>query len=173
MRLFGLIALLASLTYAAVNLNTATKEELMELPGIGEAKANAIIEYRSKNKFNSIEDIKNIKGIGDKRYEAIKADLTTSGNTDLSNLKTKANNKTKDIKKNSDKIKELKNNKNKEINKENSKNKKEIKDKKVKIKKDINDKVDSLKEQGKMLVITSRIPSKNFYIKRGLGRLII
>jgi competence protein ComEA len=62
---------------AAVNLNTATKDELVALPGIGPAKAQAILDYRSKNgAFKSIEELKDVKGIGAKRYEQIKGDLT-------------------------------------------------------------------------------------------------
>ncbi len=55
-----------------VNINTCTKEELMTLPGIGEVLADRIINYRKDNKFKAIEDIMNVSGIGEKRYEAIK-----------------------------------------------------------------------------------------------------
>lgn len=55
-----------------VDINTADKSELMTLPNIGEKRADAIIEYRQKNKFNKIEDIKNVSGIGDKYFEAMK-----------------------------------------------------------------------------------------------------
>ncbi len=59
-----------------ININTASKEELMSLPNIGDKRADAIIEYRSANKFEKLEDIKNVTGIGDKFYEALK-DLIT------------------------------------------------------------------------------------------------
>jgi len=60
-----------------VSLNSATIEELMTLPGIGESKAKLIIEYRDANKgFKEIEEIKNVKGIGDSIYEKIKNFLT-------------------------------------------------------------------------------------------------
>lgn len=60
-----------------VSLNSATIEELMTLPGIGESKAKLIIEYRSNNKgFKEIEEIKNVKGIGSSIYEKIKDYLT-------------------------------------------------------------------------------------------------
>lgn len=64
-----------SLLFGAVNINTASKEELMTLKGVGEATAEAIIEYRKENKFTKIEDIKNVKGIGDKKFESIKEDI--------------------------------------------------------------------------------------------------
>ena len=60
-----------------VSLNNSSKEELMTLTGIGEKKALDIIEYREKNNgFKNIEDIKNIKGIGDSIFDKIKDRLT-------------------------------------------------------------------------------------------------
>ena len=59
-----------------VNLNTATKEELLTIPNIGESKANLIIEYRNNTPFTKIEDIMNIKGIGSGIFEKIKSYLT-------------------------------------------------------------------------------------------------
>lgn len=59
-----------------VNINTASKEELMTLSGIGESKADAVIKYRSSNKFNSIEDIKNVAGIKDGVFNQIKDQIT-------------------------------------------------------------------------------------------------
>lgn len=56
-----------------VNINTADIDQLMEIKGIGRSKAKAIIEYRDKNgNFNSIDDIKNVYGIGDSLFEKIK-----------------------------------------------------------------------------------------------------
>ncbi|OLS41781.1 helix-hairpin-helix domain-containing protein [Bacillus sp. MRMR6] len=56
-----------------INLNKADETELQNLPGIGPAKAAAIIEYRETNgSFKAIEDLKNISGIGDKTFEKLK-----------------------------------------------------------------------------------------------------
>lgn len=60
-----------------ININKATEKEFETLPGIGPSLASKIIEYRNQNgKFGSIDDIKNVNGIGDSKYEKIK-DLIT------------------------------------------------------------------------------------------------
>lgn len=55
-----------------ININSATKIQLMKLPGIGEKTAIKIIEYREQKKFQKIEDIMNVKGIGIKKFEKLK-----------------------------------------------------------------------------------------------------
>jgi len=60
-----------------ISINSANLNELCLLPGIGESTALKIIEYRNNNgSFNSLEEIKNINGIGDKKYEKIKEFIT-------------------------------------------------------------------------------------------------
>ena len=62
---------------AAVNLNTASKDELIALSGIGPAKAQAILDYRKANGgFKTVEELKDVKGIGAKRFEKLKGELT-------------------------------------------------------------------------------------------------
>lgn len=58
-----------------VNINLATKEELQKLNGVGEATADKIIEYRKTEKFQNIEDIMNVSGIGEKKFENIKENI--------------------------------------------------------------------------------------------------
>lgn len=59
-----------------ININTADSIELTQLNGIGEARANSIVEYREENgRFKSIEEIKNVSGIGDSIFEGFKDDI--------------------------------------------------------------------------------------------------
>lgn len=64
----------SAISNGKVNINTATAEEIAEnLDGIGETIAQRIVEYREQNgNFSNIEDIKNVSGIGDSKYENIK-----------------------------------------------------------------------------------------------------
>ncbi len=60
-----------------ININTADTQGLESLPGIGPSLAQAIINYRNENgSFQNISDIKNVKGIGDARFETIKDKIT-------------------------------------------------------------------------------------------------
>jgi len=76
------LALLCSMgsALAAINLNTATVEQLDTLKGVGPGKAKAIVAYRDKNgPFKSIDDLKKVKGFGDKSIAKLRPELTVSG----------------------------------------------------------------------------------------------
>ena len=67
----------ATKTVAPVNLNTATQTELETLPGVGPAVATRILEYRQKNGgFKKLEDLMNVRGIGEKTFLKLKPMLT-------------------------------------------------------------------------------------------------
>ena len=73
-----------------IDINSASKSHLMSLPGIGEGKANAIIEYRKTNgPFKSIEEIKNVKGIGESIYQKIKDKIEVYMNNVSESIKDK------------------------------------------------------------------------------------
>ena len=78
--LFAALSLLtASLSLAAVNINTASPSELEALPGIGPAKAKAIVDYRQQHgAFKSVEELKNVKGIGEGIFSKLKAEATVA-----------------------------------------------------------------------------------------------
>ena len=64
---------------AVINLNTATVEQLDTLPGVGAKVAARIIEYRQKNgPFKKIEDLMNVRGIGEKNFLKIKSRITVA-----------------------------------------------------------------------------------------------
>lgn len=73
-----LVLFFATAAFAKVNINTATADELATLNGIGKAKAEAIVAYRTTNgKFTTVDDLTKVKGIGDKIIEKIKPEATT------------------------------------------------------------------------------------------------
>lgn len=80
-RISGFLSISLNAT-AGVNINTATQAELESLDGIGPKKALAIIEYRKKNGgFKSVDDLKNVEGIGNTTLENLRRDIAINGPT--------------------------------------------------------------------------------------------
>ncbi|MGB5965249.1 MAG: helix-hairpin-helix domain-containing protein [Sulfurimonadaceae bacterium] len=69
-------ALMLSVSLWAVNINTASVEELATLPGIGQGTADKIVKYRKDHKFKTTSDLMEVKGIGSKKFEKIKSKLS-------------------------------------------------------------------------------------------------
>ena len=65
--------------FAATDLNTATVAELQKVNGIGPKKAEAIVEYRKKSPFKSVDDLDKVPGFGKATVEKVKGELTVSG----------------------------------------------------------------------------------------------
>jgi competence protein ComEA len=76
MKSFVFMLLSAALLFGAVDINTATKADLMSLKGIGEKKADAIVAYRTIHCFKDVHALTAVKGIGEKFIEKNKENLT-------------------------------------------------------------------------------------------------
>jgi competence protein ComEA len=75
MKKIFILLLMAVSSMLALDINTASKEELVKVKGIGEKKAESIIAYRQEHgNFQSIDDLKNVKGIGNKIVNVIKSE---------------------------------------------------------------------------------------------------
>ena len=81
----------AGLALAVVNINTATKDELTTLKGVGDKRAQEIIDYRKKNgNFKSVDDLEKVPGIGPGLMKQIRSDVTVTGKTSSDKASTKA-----------------------------------------------------------------------------------
>ncbi|MCT7646662.1 ComEA family DNA-binding protein [Aliarcobacter butzleri] len=92
-KIFGLIALCGTFLFGAINLQTASKEELMSIKGIGEKKAEQIMEYRKTNTIKSADDLKNIKGFGDNIVANVKEQAKNEVNEKVDETKKDAQKK--------------------------------------------------------------------------------
>jgi competence protein ComEA len=82
--IFALVFALVRGAFAAIDINSAGIDELDKLKGIGPVKAKAIVDYRAKNgPFKSIEDLKNVNGVGDATFNAIKNEITVGRGSGL------------------------------------------------------------------------------------------
>jgi len=90
---------LAGTAAAVVNINTATKEELTTIKGIGDKRAQEIIDYRKKNgDFKSVDELEKVPGIGPGTMKQIRSQVTVSGKTATDKAADKGT-KTSDVKK--------------------------------------------------------------------------
>lgn len=76
-KLFGFL-LLSVFLFGAVDINTADVNELAKLKGVGMKKATDIVQYRQKQCFKSVDELQNVKGIGQKTIEKNRSELSAS-----------------------------------------------------------------------------------------------
>ena len=75
---------LSGVALAVVNINTATKDELTTLKGVGDKRAQEILDYRKKNgNFKSVDDLGKVPGIGPGLMKQIRSDVTVTGKTSI------------------------------------------------------------------------------------------
>lgn len=140
-KILVLLIFSVSFLFGAMNLQSASKEELMSIKGIGSKKADAIIKYRKTNRIKSADDLKNIKGFGKKIIANVKGNVTNKksakgeskkGNSKNTKDEKKSNKKGTDKKLDKDKSKKKKENKKdkkkKKSDKDKKKNKKDKRD---------------------------------------------
>ena len=82
---------LAGIAAGAVNINTASKEEITSLKGVGDKRAQEIIDYRKKNgDFKSVDDLEKVPGIGPGIMKQIRSQVSVSGKTTVDKPSDKA-----------------------------------------------------------------------------------
>ena len=87
---FAIWFAISGVALAVVNINTATKEELTLLKGVGEKRAQEIINYRTKNgPFKTVDDLEKVPGIGPGIMKQIRSEVTTTGKTTIEKAATK------------------------------------------------------------------------------------
>ena len=75
-KILSLLVALSISLFAAVNINSASVEELTEVKGIGDVKAQRIVDYREQNgAFKTLEELTNVKGIGEGTLKKVKPEL--------------------------------------------------------------------------------------------------
>ncbi len=84
-KLVAILALFFTIFLGAIDLQTASKMELMNFKGVGDKKADAIIEYRKNNTISNPDDLKNVKGFGETLINNIKVQIESNKKKDKSN----------------------------------------------------------------------------------------
>lgn len=78
MKILTMVILAFSMLFGAVDINTASKDELSSLNGIGASKAEEIIKHRESKCFQNVDELAEVKGIGQKTVEKNRKNLTAS-----------------------------------------------------------------------------------------------